>query len=74
MQEPIRIVLKESPVQVLSGRRRKLVVKKEEYMYIPLHKSLQSLLNNTSIYQEVATLYLGNLTFSHITFGLLLQI
>ena len=56
MQEPIRIVLKESPLQKISGRR-KIVVKKE-YMYIPLHKSLQSLLNNTTIYEEVDIMYM----------------
>ena len=55
-------MLKESPIQMLSGRR-KIVVKKEEYMYIPLHKSLQSLLNNTTIYQEVAIIFVYTVTY-----------
>ena len=40
-------------MQTLSGRVRKVVVKKEEFMYIPLLESLQCLLNNATIIQEV---------------------
>ena len=52
-QEPRRIVLKQTRTLQLSGRRRKLVVKKEEAMYIPLLETLQTLLNNTTIYEQV---------------------
>lgn len=51
-QEPKRIVLKQTRTLRLSGRTRKLVVKKEEAMYVPLLETLQSLLNNTTIYEQ----------------------
>ena len=53
LQEPKRFVLKERSMQTLSGRVRKVVVKKEKFMYIPLLQSLQCLLNNATIIQEV---------------------
>lgn len=43
MQEPKRIVLKETSTQRLSGRRRKVVVTKEEIIYIPLLKTLETI-------------------------------
>ena len=39
--------------QKLSGHTRKVVVKKEEYMYIPLLETLQNLLNGATVYEEV---------------------
>ena len=45
--------MKETAVQRLSGRRRKVVVKKEEVMYIPLLETLQALLKNESVLKEV---------------------
>ena len=53
MQEPRRIVLKETSTVRLSGRKRKVVVNKTKIMYIPLLDTLQSQLNNDKIYQEV---------------------
>ena len=38
----------------LCGRKRKIVVKKEEVMYIPLLETLQALLHNTSVGREVS--------------------
>lgn len=52
-QEPVRIPLKHSRTLKLSGRRRKVVIKKEEIMYIPLLETLQSLLSNSSVYEQV---------------------
>ena len=49
-----KIILKETSTQKLSGRRRKTVVKKDEYIYIPLLRTLETLLNNATIIQEVA--------------------
>lgn len=40
-------------VQRFSGRRRKVVVTKEELMYIPLLETLQTLLTNVSVLKEV---------------------
>ena len=44
--------MKETAVQRLSGRRRKVVVKKEEVMYILLLETLQAL-KNESVLKEV---------------------
>ena len=55
MQEPRRIVLKKSSVLRRSGRRRKVVIKKVEAMYIPLVKTLQALLSNDTIVKEVGS-------------------
>ena len=52
-KEPTRIVLKETQQFRLAGRRRKVVIKKEEIMYIPLLETLQHLLNKTAVYEEV---------------------
>lgn len=43
------------------------MVKKEEFMYIPLLESLQCLLNNTTIIQEVAV-------FSHLLLYVLVML
>ena len=56
-QEPRRIVLRETSTQRLCGRKRKVVVKKEEVMYIPLLETLQSLLNNTYFFEEVCLIH-----------------
>ena len=53
LKEPCRIVLKETRIHQHSGRKRKVVVKKEEMMYIPLLEILQVLLNNLSILAQV---------------------
>ena len=53
LKEPRRVVLKETRIHQLSGRKRKVVVKKEEMMYIPLLETLQGLLNNSSILAQV---------------------
>lgn len=53
LQEPRRIVLKETRTQRLAGRRRKIVVTKTEMMYIPMLETLQSQLNNHRIFEEV---------------------
>ena len=49
----MRIVLKETRTLRLSGRSRKVIVKKEEIMYIPLLKTLEQLLNNTTVFEQV---------------------
>lgn len=58
LKEPRRIVLKETRVHQRSGRKRKIVVKKEEMMYIPLLETLQGLLNNSSIMSQVTQKFL----------------
>ena len=50
----MRIVLKESSTQRLAGRKRKIVLNKTEIMYIPILKTLQSQLNNSTILMEVS--------------------
>ena len=52
-KEPRRIVLKETRIHQLSGRKRKILVRKEEMMYIPLIETLQELLKNSSILSKV---------------------
>ena len=54
MQEPKRIVLKETSAQRLAGRKRRVVMKKTEIVYIPLLETLQSQLNNTTVLLEVS--------------------
>lgn len=53
MQEPRRIVLKQTTTQRLSGRTRKIVVNKTEVMYVPLLETLQNQLNSIGIQEEV---------------------
>ena len=53
VQEPRRIVLRETSTQRVAGRKRKVVVTKEEAMYIPLLDTLQCQLNNKAILREV---------------------
>ena len=53
MQEPRRIVLKQSTTQRLCGRKRKVVTNKTEMMYIPILETLQAQLNNATVFQEV---------------------
>ena len=53
----MRIVVKETRTLRLSGRRRRLVTEKEECVYIPLLKSLEQLLNNTTVFEEVYTIF-----------------
>lgn len=53
IQEPKRIVLKKTSTQRLSGRFRKVVVKKEEILYIPLLETLACQLKNTTVFEEV---------------------
>lgn len=57
-KEPHRIVLKETRILQRSGRKRKIVVKKEEMMYIPLLETLQGLLNYSSILSQVTQVLL----------------
>ena len=49
-------MLKETSTQRLAGRRRKTVINKKEMMYIPLLDTLQSLLNNATVLEEVSYL------------------
>ena len=58
LKEPRRIILKETRIRQLSGRKRKVVVKKEEMMYIPLLETLQGLLNNSAILSKVTRKFL----------------
>ena len=53
MQEPRRIILKQTTTQRLSGRTRKVVVNKTEVMYVPLLETLQNQLNSIGIQEEV---------------------
>lgn len=53
LQEPTRIILKETRTQRLAGRKRKVVIKREEVMYVPLLETLQSLLNNKTVFEQV---------------------
>lgn len=46
--------MKETAVQRLSGKRRKVIVDREEMMYIPLLETLQTLLRNVSVLKEVS--------------------
>ena len=41
-------------MQRLSGKRRKVIVDREEMMYIPLLETLQTLLMNVSVLKEVS--------------------
>lgn len=54
----------EKRTQRLAGRTRKVVVTKEEMMYVPLLETLQSLLNNTTVYEEVHTANTCTCTFT----------
>ena len=58
LKEPRRIILKETRIRQLSGQKRKVVVKKEEMMYIPLLETLQGLLNNSAILSKVTRKFL----------------
>ena len=53
----MRIILKETRTLRLCGRSRKVAVQKDEIMYVPLLKTLEQLLNNTTIFEQVITLY-----------------
>ena len=53
MQEPKKIVLKETTTQRLCGRKRKVVVNKTEMMYVPILDTLQAQLNNATVIHEV---------------------
>lgn len=53
MQEPRRIVLKQSTTLRLCGSKRKAVTDKTEIMYIPILDTLQAQLNNATVFQEV---------------------
>lgn len=46
-------MLKETSTQRLSGRRRKIVVKKTEMMYVPLLETIQSQLQDVLTLQDV---------------------
>ena len=46
--------MKETSTLRLSGRRRKVVVKKTEIMYVPLLETLQNQLNNETVVEEVS--------------------
>ena len=53
----MRIILKEARTLRLCGRSRKVAVQKDEIMYVPLLKTLEQLLNKTTIFEQVITLY-----------------
>lgn len=54
MQEPIRVCLGERREWKGSGAKRRIVLKKDEMMYVPILHTLQSLLNHDSVYSEVS--------------------
>ena len=49
----MRISLKETRTFRLCGRLRKTVIRREEIMYVPLLKTLEQLLNNATIFEQV---------------------
>lgn len=53
LQEPVRITLKQTHVIKVSGRKRRMVVKRDELIYIPLLLTLERLLNNGCILDQV---------------------
>lgn len=57
IQEPVPVFLGERRVWKGIGRKRQYVTKKDEAFYVPLMSTLQSLLNNKTVFQEVRHIY-----------------
>ena len=62
LQEPVKITLEKRHVLRVSGCKRRLVENKEEMIYVPLLLTLERLLNNDSIMNQVGL----NLWHTHV--------
>lgn len=57
VQDPVRVPLGETYVWKGKGSKRRCVVNKDHAMYVPVLKTLQTLMKNEAIYAEVKLLH-----------------
>ena len=60
-QEPVRVHLGERHVWKGSGDKRRCVTKADHFMYVPVLKTLESLLKNDAVLSEVCPFIIASL-------------